>query len=177
MRCAGQGTEFGLSPGRISVVCLEPTSAGGRLFFWFSTDLRGKAEYGESPPLQFRRRTSAARSCSDLLRRSFFSIPRRAIRGQMPRLRRCRRHRVKSYPLSAWSLSGRLRGRPDRPGTAGIASIKPSKAIESCQLAPVAITAVPSIAAQVCRAACADGLRVMPGERPVQCRNARWNED
>lgn len=73
--------------------------------------------------------------------RSFFSMPRRAIRELMPRLRRCRRHRAKSYPLSAWSLSGRLRGRPSRPGTAGMASTRSSRTTESCRLAPVTTSA------------------------------------
>jgi len=47
----------------------------------------------------------------------------------------------------------------------------------SCRLPRATRQGSVSMAAQVYRVACAAGLRVMPGERPVQFRNARWNED
>jgi hypothetical protein len=47
-------------------------------------------------------------------RRWLGSMPRRAILGLIPRRRSARRQRGESYPLSPWSLAGRLRGRPGR---------------------------------------------------------------
>jgi hypothetical protein len=42
-------------------------------------------------------------------------MPRRAILEVIPRRRSARRQRRWSYPLSPWSLAGRLRGCPGRP--------------------------------------------------------------
>ncbi len=55
--------------------------------------------------------------------------------------------------LSACSLYGRFHGRPSRPGTAGMASIKASNAIESWRFAPVILKAsgTPPRSTMMCR--------------------------
>lgn len=47
--------------------------------------------------------------------RSLDSIPRREIRGVIPRRRSARRDAMLSYALSVCSLAGRRRGRPAAP--------------------------------------------------------------
>ena len=65
-------------------------------------------------------------------------MPRRAMRGVMPRARRARRRGEASSALSAWSLAGRLRGRPGFPRgpmSGGMASTSGSSCAASCTLA------------------------------------------
>ncbi len=71
----------------------------------------------------------------------------------MPRVRHSRRHRRWSYPLSAWSLSGRRRGRPSRPPTGGTASRVGAIIRLSCRLAPLIVrpSGVPSPSTTRCR--------------------------
>ena len=65
-------------------------------------------------------------------------MPRRAMRGVMPRARRARRRSDESYALSPCSLTGRFRGRPGRlrgPMIAGIASTSGRSWVASWALA------------------------------------------
>jgi hypothetical protein len=65
------------------------------------------------------------------------SIPRRAIRGRIPRRRSHARLAWLSYPLSAWTLSGRTRRRPDGVRTGGMSSTTAASMVTSATLAPV----------------------------------------
>ena len=68
------------------------------------------------------------------------STPLRAIRGAMDRARHSPRHRRPSQALSAWSLPGRLRGRPRCPDRApGTASSVGAGAMLSWRFAPVRV--------------------------------------
>jgi hypothetical protein len=71
-------------------------------------------------------------------------MSRRASRGTMPRAQRARRRSEASWALSAWSLAGRLRGRPGFPRgplKAGMASTRGSNWVESWALAAESRTA------------------------------------
>src|SRR5450759_3202446 len=79
------------------------------------------------------------RSTTHLYRPNFslLSMPRLAIRGVMPLLRRACRLALESYPLSACTLTGRLRGRPLLLCRGGIASTISSSIVVSATFAPV----------------------------------------
>jgi hypothetical protein len=66
--------------------------------------------------------------------RSLAWMPRRAMRGAMPRERRARRFSDESYALSGWNLAGRKQGCPGRPRgptSGGMASCRGSSSFES----------------------------------------------
>ncbi|CAA2145160.1 hypothetical protein MBLL_04282 [Methylobacterium bullatum] len=68
---------------------------------------------------------------------SLLSMPRRAMRGTIPRARHSWRRGWHRRPLSACSLSGRRRGRPRRPIQRGGITSSPSAIITlSCRLTP-----------------------------------------
>ena len=116
------------------------------------------------------------------------STPLRAIRGAMDRARHSPRHRRPSQALSAWSLPGRLRGRPRCPDRApGTASSVGAGAMLSWRFAPVRVrpSGVPRRSVTQCRLvpgrprsvgfgpisappSCPDGGSVQRGTRPVQ---------
>ena len=68
------------------------------------------------------------------------SIPRRAIGGRIPRRRSQARLAWLSYPLSAWTLSGRARRRPDGVRTGGMSSTTACSMVTSETLAAVTTT-------------------------------------
>ena len=67
--------------------------------------------------------------------------PRSAITGRIPRRQSRRRYLSWSYPRSASSASGRRRGLPTRPATAGILSSRGSSWVTSLRFPPVSDTA------------------------------------
>lgn len=123
--------------------------------------------------VNLRKRLSQAnvRSTTHLYRPSFslLSTPRLAIRGIMPRFLRASRLALESYPLSACSLPGRLRGLPLLPLSGGMASTISSSIVVSAILAPVHFTAKGIPLWQTTTWRFVPGLPLSVGFLPVAC--------
>jgi len=108
---------------------------------------------------------STTRRCRP--RRSDDSMPGRAMRLLILRLRRTRWLRGDRYALSACRLLGHLRGRPRLPRTGGTASMSVSSTVVSFPLAAVIITASGAPPRSVTRWRFVPGLPRSVGFGPV----------
>ena len=97
-------------------------------------------------------RTRSPRPKKTAWGRAFRSHARLYARLNAAHSRSVLRHRKKSWALSAWSLSGLLRGPPFNPLGGSAQSTSSSKIFESCTWAPVSATTskMPSVSTRRC---------------------------